>query len=70
MRGVNPHACDTAGVGVCMRRPAAILLASVVVSAVVLAAQSNKTRPLEIYAIDTEGGQSTLYVSPAGQTCS
>ena len=25
-------------------------------------------RPLDIYFIDTEGGQATLYVSPAGQT--
>jgi competence protein ComEC len=25
-------------------------------------------KPLDIYFIDTEGGQATLYVSPSGQT--
>ena len=37
-------------------------------STVVLLGQAAKPRPLEIYSIDTEGGKSTLYVSPSGQT--
>src|SRR6476620_6932453 len=46
----------------------ALLLSTVVVSTVVLLGQATKPRPLEIYSIDTEGGKSTLYVSPSGQT--
>ena len=37
-------------------------------STVVLLGQAAKPKPLEIYSIDTEGGKSTLYVSPSGQT--
>ncbi|MEP6914261.1 MAG: MBL fold metallo-hydrolase, partial [Acidobacteriota bacterium] len=41
---------------------------STVLSAVLLSAQGRPARPLEIYVIDTEGGKSTLYVAPTGQT--
>jgi len=46
----------------------AVLLSTVVLSIVVLLGQAAKPKPLEIYSIDTEGGKSTLYVSPSGQT--
>ena len=46
----------------------AVLLSTVVLSTVVLLGQAAKPKPLEIYSIDTEGGKSTLYVSPSGQT--
>ncbi|MGD9903035.1 MAG: ComEC/Rec2 family competence protein [Vicinamibacterales bacterium] len=32
------------------------------------AAQTPAERPLDIYFVDTEGGQATLYVAPSGQT--
>jgi beta-lactamase superfamily II metal-dependent hydrolase len=35
---------------------------------IVSSAQAPAGKTLDIYFIDTEGGQSTLYVSPAGQT--
>src|SRR5688572_7168360 len=31
-------------------------------------AQAGKSRPLDVYFIDTEGGQATLIVSPSGQS--
>jgi competence protein ComEC len=49
-----------------MRRIIAAL-ASVVVSGTALAAQSG-TAALSIYYIDTEGGQSTLFVGPTGES--
>jgi competence protein ComEC len=42
-------------------------LASVIVSGTALAAQSSKAA-LNIYYIDTEGGQSTLFVGPTGES--
>ena len=42
----------------------AVLLSTVVLSTVVLLGQATGPKPLEIYSIDTEGGKSTLYVSP------
>ncbi|MEO8076772.1 MAG: MBL fold metallo-hydrolase [Acidobacteriota bacterium] len=50
-----------------MKSPVAVLV-STVLSAVLLSAQGQPARPLEIYVIDTEGGKSTLYVAPTGQT--
>jgi competence protein ComEC len=35
---------------------------------VLVAAQRGPLRPLDIYFIDTEGGQATLYVAPSGQS--
>src|ERR1700686_401616 len=32
------------------------------------AQQSTQKKPLDIYFLDTEGGQATLFVSPSGQT--
>ncbi len=48
-----------------MRKLAAVL--AVVLSAVVLQAQA-KSKSLQVYFIDVEGGQSTLFVTPAGQS--
>jgi beta-lactamase superfamily II metal-dependent hydrolase len=54
-----------------MRRTLTLLMV-VAVLAMPLATLSGQTRPsaksLDIYYIDTEGGQATLFVSPAGQT--
>lgn len=50
-----------------MRIAVAALLACVL-PAPALAAQASPTATLDIYAIDTEGGQATLYVTPSGQT--
>jgi competence protein ComEC len=54
-----------------MRSFAALLLgvvASVLGSLSASSAQAPADRPLDIYFIDTEGGQATLYVAPSGQT--
>src|SRR5277367_3368254 len=48
-----------------MRKLAAVL--AVVLSAVALQAQA-KSKSLQVYLIDVEGGQSTLFVTPAGQS--
>ncbi len=51
-------------------RPETLVIAVVLslLCAAASAAQTAPARPLDIYFIDTEGGQATLYVSPAGQT--
>jgi competence protein ComEC len=49
-----------------MRRVAMLLLMLALPVAVLLAQSAGKT--LDIYYVDTEGGQSTLFVSPSGQT--
>src|SRR5690242_1439341 len=49
--------------GCLMRRRLSVLL-----SVVLLAAAIAPARPLVIYFIDVEGGQSTLVVTPRGQT--
>ena len=51
-----------------MRR--AFLLIALAVCAMPMAssAQAPAGKSLDIYFIDTEGGQSTLYISPSGQT--
>ncbi len=46
----------------------AILALFIVGLGVVLAAQGNATPSLDIYSVDTEGGQSTLFRSPGGET--
>ncbi|MCM3879811.1 MAG: MBL fold metallo-hydrolase [Vicinamibacterales bacterium] len=50
-----------------MRIILALLLATGLAAAVPVAAQT-ATKTLQIYYIDTEGGQSTLFVSPSGET--
>jgi competence protein ComEC len=49
-----------------MRRKSASLLACLFLPSL-LAAQVSPRRTLDIYFIDTEGGQATLYVAPSGQ---
>src|SRR5436853_7345809 len=49
-----------------MRHNLTLLVVLAITAAVLLAQTSAKT--LDIYYIDTEGGQSTLFVSPTGQT--
>jgi len=52
-----------------MRRTAAVaLLSGLVVFAGLVTAQTNAGKTLDIYYIDTEGGQSTLFVSPTGES--
>jgi beta-lactamase superfamily II metal-dependent hydrolase len=50
-----------------MRRIFAFLL-TLALAAAVGSAQSKSSRSLDIYFIDTEGGHSTLYVSPSGES--
>ena len=45
-----------------------LALSIVVVAAALLAAQGQRTKPLEIWVVDVEGGKAALYVSPTGQT--
>src|SRR5688572_1260168 len=45
-----------------------VCLAAVVVSAVLVSAQTRNTRTLDIYVVDVEGGNATLFVSPSGQS--
>lgn len=51
-----------------MRRIAFSIVALALASAVVLGQQRKPPSTLDIYFIDTEGGQATLFVTPAGQT--
>lgn len=54
-----------------MKRSTAVLVgvvAGVLTITAAPAAQTPGERPLDIYFIDTEGGQATLYVAPSGQT--
>ena len=50
-----------------MRRTLAFLL-TLALAAAVGSAQSKSSKTLDIYFIDTEGGHSTLYVAPAGES--
>src|SRR5437667_12691683 len=52
-----------------MRASMVLLLVLVValVAAVFSAAQTRAPRPLDIYVIDVEGGNATLFVSPSGE---
>ena len=47
---------------------AAALLASMTVRAQAPQQKPQAKKPLEIYFLDTEGGQATLFVSPSGQS--
>ena len=46
----------------------ALALGIVVITAVLIGAQGQKPKPLEIWVVDVEGGKAALYVSPTGQT--
>ena len=50
-----------------MRRVLSLLVLAVSVFAQSTAAQT-ATKSLQIYYIDTEGGQATLFVAPSGET--
>ena len=50
-----------------MRAPLAALLAVTLAAAVPLA-QTPASKTLDIYYVDTEGGQATLFVSPSGES--
>src|SRR5262245_11124074 len=50
-----------------MRTTFVCLLAIVSLAAPVLA-QTRATKPLEIYVVDVEGGNATLFVTPSGET--
>ena len=50
-----------------MRRTSAILL-SLALAGAVGSAQNKSSKTLDMYFIDTEGGHSTLYVSPSGES--
>src|ERR1039458_8639138 len=50
-----------------MRRTFAVLLTLALATAVG-SAQSKSSKTLDIYFIDTEGGHSTLYVAPTGES--
>ena len=51
-----------------MRRTAAIVLLCGLAAVVGVVAQTNAGKTLDIYYIDTEGGQSTLFVGPTGES--
>ena len=54
-----------------MRRTVSLLLAAgltLAFASTTLAQVQTTERPLDMYFVDTEGGQATLYVSPSGQT--
>src|SRR5258707_12398067 len=52
--------------GVTMRKWLVLVLAALVLSPATARTQDRKT--LEIYSIDVEGGQATLFVSPSGES--
>src|SRR5713101_8924485 len=56
-----------------MRKPllyplAAALLAQIALHAQASQSKSAQQKPLDIYFLDTEGGQATLFVAPSGQS--
>ena len=53
-----------------MRMGMPVLLATVLLVpfSFVRAQQQTQKKPLDIYFLDTEGGQATLFVSPSGQS--
>ena len=53
-----------------MRRAFVLIALAVCVMPIVSSAQAPAGKSLDIYFIDTEGGQATLYMSPADKRCS
>src|ERR1700730_991432 len=51
-----------------MRIPLFVATALLVPFSLVNAQQGSQKKPLDIYFLDTEGGQATLFVSPSGQS--
>lgn len=51
-----------------MTRAAAAFLFALVLSAVLAVAQSSGRKSLDIYVVDVEGGNATLFVAPSGQS--
>ncbi|HXR09892.1 MAG TPA: hypothetical protein VN792_03895, partial [Candidatus Acidoferrales bacterium] len=51
-----------------MRMPLFVATALLVPFSFVRAQQPAQKKPLDIYFLDTEGGQATLFVSPSGQS--
>src|ERR1700694_1145502 len=51
-----------------MRLPLSVRTALLVPFSIVCAQQQAQKKPLDIYFLDTEGGQATLFVSPSGQS--
>ncbi len=49
-------------------RKRVVCLLSIVLSPVILLAQTPSTKPLEIYVVDVEGGNATLFVTPSGES--
>ena len=49
-------------------RTVTVTLAGLVLAAVLAAGQGRMARSLDIYLIDVEGGNATLFVSPSGES--
>jgi beta-lactamase superfamily II metal-dependent hydrolase len=49
-------------------RTATVTLAGLVLAAVLTAAQGRMARSLDVYLIDVEGGNATLFISPSGES--
>jgi len=51
-----------------MTRRTIVLVSVMALASALVGAQTKSAKPLEIYASDTEGGKSTLFVSPSGES--
>ena len=51
-----------------VRLPLFVATALLIPFSLVRAQQQAQKKPLDIYFMDTEGGQATLFVSPSGQS--
>src|SRR5712664_3259064 len=49
-------------------RTCIVCLLNIVLSPAFLLAQTPSTKPLEIYVVDVEGGNATLFVTPSGES--
>src|ERR1700756_65195 len=45
-----------------------VLLSAALIAPTALHGQTPKQKPLDIYFLDTEGGQATLFIPPSGQS--
>src|SRR5215831_17203819 len=50
-----------------MRKPILLVSALICITAIV-AAQTRSSKPFNIYVVDVEGGNATLFVSPSGES--